>query len=98
MRRKGEQPVAKRLVQITPTSAVVMSITEGDHRFDAWVAEASTPWSKLARLTGIPGTRFSAIRSGDKISRAEIDALAQAWSVSSENLINTIPDHDLVVA
>lgn len=98
MRRKGEQPVAKRLVQITPTSPVVISIAEGDHWFDAWVAEACTPWSKLARLSGIPGPRFSAIRGGDKISRAEIDALARAWSVSSEDLIRTIPDRDLVVA
>jgi len=98
MRRKGEQPVAKRLTQITPTSPVVISIAEGDHWFDAWVAEACTPWGRLARLTGIPGPRFTAIRAGDKISRAEIDALARAWSVSSADLIGTLPDPSIVVA
>lgn len=98
MRRKGEQPVAKRLVRITETSPVVIAIAEGDHWFDAWVAEACTPWGKLARLTGIPGPRFTAIRRGDKISRAEVDALARAWSVSSEDLISTLPDRDLVIA
>jgi hypothetical protein len=96
-RRKGERPVPKRLVVLTPGSPVRRSIAEGDHWFDAWVAEASTPWSRLSRDTGIPVRRFVAISGGDHLSRAELDALARAWSVSSGDLLSTLPDRALVV-
>jgi hypothetical protein len=96
-RRKGERPVPKRLVVLTPDSPVRRSIAEGDHWFDAWVAEASTPWARLARDTGIPMRRFVAIRDGDRMSRTELDALARAWSVSSGDLLSTLPDRSLVV-
>jgi hypothetical protein len=97
MRRKGERRVPTRLVEITPASPVVRSIAEGDHWFNAWVAEACTPWARLARMTGIPSSRFYAFMAGDRISRAEIDALARAWSVSGADLISTLPDPSLVV-
>lgn len=97
MRRKGERPVPKRLVVITATSPVVLSIADGDHWFNAWVSQACTPWAALARTTGIPATRFAAIKNGDKVSRAEVDALARAWSVSTADLISTIPDPTIVI-
>jgi hypothetical protein len=95
-RRKGERPVTKQLVVLTPGSPVRRSIAEGDHWSDAWVAEASTPWVRLVRDT-VPTRRFMAIRGGDRMSRAELDALARAWSVSSGDLISTLPDRSLVV-
>lgn len=55
------------------------------------------PWPRLAQVSGIPVNRFGAILAGDRISRAEIDALARAWSVSSADLIGTLPDPDLVI-
>lgn len=97
MRRKGERPVAQRLIDLSPASPVVMSIAEGDNWFDAWVSEQCTPWSKLARLAGVSVGRLRAIREGDHISRAEVDALARAWNVSAADLITTLPDAALVV-
>jgi len=97
MRRKGERPVPKRLVVLTPDSPVRRSIAEGDHWFDAWVAGASTPWARLARDTGVPIRRFIAISGGDHLSRTELDALARAWSVSSTDLISTHSDLSLLV-
>lgn len=97
MRRKGERPLPTRLVQITATSPVVIAIAEGTNWFDAWTSEACTPWGRLARTTGIPASRFFALKSGDRISRSEIDALARAWSVSSADLISTLPDPAFVV-
>jgi len=97
MRRKGERPLPTRLLQITPASPVVIAIAEGTNWMDAWTSEACTPWGRLARNTGIPVNRFTAIKDGDRISRAEIDALARAWSVTSADLISTLPDPTLVV-
>lgn len=97
MRRKGERPLPTRLVRITAASPVVIAIAEGTNWFDAWTSEACTPWARLARTTGIPATRFTALKNGDRISRSEIDALARAWSVSSADLIGTLPNPALVV-
>jgi len=97
MRRKGERPVPKRLAVLAPDSPVRRLMAEGDHWFDAWVAEASTPWARLARDTGIPIRRFIAISGGGHLSRTELEALARAWSVSSTDLISTLPDLSLVV-
>lgn len=97
MRRKGERPLPTRFVTITPTSPVVISIADGDHWFNAWVSQACTTWGQLARATGMPINRFSAIKDGDRLSRAEVDALARAWSVSSADLISTMPNPSLVV-
>ena len=96
-RRKGERPIPRRLMTLTPDSPVLRNIADGDHWFYAWLSEACTPFAPLSRLTGIPTRRLSAINAGDRVSRAEIDALACAWSVSSADLISTLPDPALVV-
>jgi len=46
----------------------------------------ATPYVRLAKITGIPVPRLMAINHGDALSRAELDALARAWSVSSVDL------------
>lgn len=97
MRRKGERPVPRRLLDITPSSPVVRMIADGDHWFAAWAIQQATPLARLARTTGIPAPRLHTIQHGDHVSRAEVDALARAWSVSAEGLIGTLPDRALVV-
>lgn len=97
MRRKGERPVPQRLIDITPSSPVMRMIATGDHWFTAWLCQQSTPLTRLARTTGLSVARLLAIQQGDRVSRAEIDALARAWSVSAEGLIGTLPDRALVI-
>lgn len=97
MRRKGERPVARPLLDITPSSPVMRMIADGDHWFTAWTMQQATPLAQLARTTGIPAARLHTIQQGDRVSRAEIDALARAWSASAEGLIGTLPDRALVV-
>ena len=97
MRRKGERPVPKRLLHITPSSPVMRMIATGDSWFNAWTFQQSTPLARLARTTGLDVARLHAIQRGDRISRAEIDALARAWCVSAEGRIGTLPDRALVI-
>ncbi len=97
MRRKGERPVPRRLLDVTPSSPVMRMIAEGDHWFNAWMFQQATALARLARTTGIAVARLHAMQQGDRVSRAEIDALARAWSVSAEGLIRTLPDRSLVI-
>ena len=70
---------------------VAHMIATGSYWVSAWLAQKSTPLAALARTTGIPIARLSTISTkGTEVSRAEIDALARAWSVSSEDLIRSI--------
>lgn len=97
-RRKGEQPVRKPLAELSAGHPVVRMVANGDHWFEAWVRQECTPYARLQQLTGIPTTRLATLsRQGERVSRAEIDALARAWCVSSEGLISTLPDRSLVV-
>lgn len=97
MRRKGERPILRRLLDITPSSPVMRMIASGDHWFAAWMMQQVTPLAELARTTGLAAARLHAIDQGDCVSRAEIDALARAWSVSAEGLIGTLPNRSLVI-
>lgn len=97
MRRKGEKPVLKTLLEITPSSPVMRTIASGDPWFKAWSFQQCTPMARLVRTTGLTAGRLAAIEQGDRISRAEIDVLARAWSVSAEGLIGTLPDRALVI-
>lgn len=97
MRRKGKKPVTRTQLAITPSSPVMRVIADGDTWFNAWTFQQCTPLARLARTTGLPMGRLCAIEQGDRISRAEIDALARAWCVSAEGLIGTLPDRSLVI-
>lgn len=90
MRRKGERPIPITLDVWNDENPVAHMIRTGSRWFDAWVMQKATPYVRLSKLTGIPANRLMAISSGDDISRAEVDALACAWSVSSNDLIASI--------
>ena len=96
-RRKGERPLARPLETWSPQHPVAHTIATGSGWFDAWIMQQSTPLVRLARQTGISAARLMTIQSGDRISRAEIDALARAWRVSAGDLIASMPDPALVV-
>lgn len=91
-RRKGERPIERPLDRFTPDHPVARTISQGDHWFYAWLAQKSTPLVRLARITGIPAERFFPIQRGGDVSRAELDALARAWSVSTQDLIRSMAE------
>ena len=89
-RRKGEQPVPRQLQRWSDDHPVARCIRDGDGWFQAWLNQMATPYVRLGKITGIPVTRLMAIDCGDDISKAELDALARAWSVSSGDLKTSI--------
>lgn len=90
MRRKGERPPPKMLNRWDDDGCLAESIATGTHWLDAWLMQMNTPYTRLTKATGMPEQRFMAITRGDAVSRAEIDALARAWSVSAGDLIRSI--------
>lgn len=97
MRRKGEQKLPKMLERWDPGGHIAQSIETGTHWLDAWLMQNGTPYVRLSALTGIPIQRFPAITRGDAVSRAEIDALARAWSISAGDLIASIGGRSEIV-
>lgn len=90
MRRKGEKPVLKYLDQWHSKHPVAHMIETGSHWFGAWVFQKNTPIFRLSKASGLRPERISAISAGDDISRAELDALARAWSISAGDLEKSI--------
>lgn len=97
MRRKGERPIPKLLDVWSDQHPVAHAIRTGSYWFHAWSGQKSTPLATLSRKTGMAQARISAISQGDRISRAELDALAIAWNVSAGDLIASMPDAAMVV-
>lgn len=97
MRRKGERPIPISLDHWHRKHPVARTIATGSHWFEAWLMQNNTPLIRLEVLTGIPKRRFIAIQLGDDVSRAEIDALARAWSISSNDLIASIDGRSKVI-
>ena len=97
MRRKGEGLIAKKLEQWDPDGHIAQSIATGTHWLDAWIMQNGTPYVRLTALSGIPTQHFAAITRGDAVSRAEIDALAGAWSMSAGDLIASIGGRSEIV-
>ena len=96
-RRKGEQPIPKLLDTWSDSHPVANMIRTGSHWFAAWQMQKLTPNVRLARQTGIAPARLSAISAGDRVSRAELDALARAWNVSAGDLEASMGDKGVVV-
>ncbi|WP_375194870.1 hypothetical protein [Sphingobium sp.] len=96
-RRKGEQPIPKILDTFSSDHPVAHAIRTGSNWFGAWQRQKCIPYVKLSRLTGIPSQRFAAIEYGDRVSGAELEALARAWSVSAADLRASIPSPDIVI-
>lgn len=91
MRRKGERPLPVYLDTWSETHPVARAIATGSWWFDAWVAQKTTPHHALSRLTGIPQRRLDTIARKDRVSLAELDALARAWSISAADLRASVP-------
>jgi len=96
-RRKGERPIPRLLDSWSESHPVANMIRTGSHWFAAWQMQKCTPTAKLVRQTGIAAARLTAISYGDRVSRAELDALARAWNVSAGDLEASMPDKGLVV-
>lgn len=97
MRRKGEQPPIRFLDAWSDVHPVARTIATGNDWFYAWLSQKCTPFPLLARRSGLDPARIRAISAGDRVSRAEIDALARAWSVSAGDLIASMPDKNRLV-
>jgi hypothetical protein len=97
MRHKGQHPIPMTLDQWSNRHPVASDIRDGTHWLHAWLAQKTTPYARLSKLTGIPSQRFDAIRQGDVVSRAEIDALARAWGVSANDLIKSIDGRSTII-
>ncbi len=96
-RRKGERPLERRLDRWSSEHPAARMIASGDSWFNAWVAQKATPLRRLSRQTGIGVGRLMTIGQGGHVSRAEIDALARAWTISAADLIASMPDPTIVV-
>lgn len=91
MARKGFPPIPIKLDRWHERHPpLARAIRTGDNWFYAWLSQNVTPLHRLEALTGIPQSRFEAIGRGDRVSRAEIDAPACAWSISTNDLIASI--------
>lgn len=97
MRRKGERPIPQRLDTWSSQHPVAHAIATGSRWFDSWLCQKATPIEKLARKTGMSRARLLAIAMGDRLSRAEADALSIAWAISTNDLIASMPDPAMVI-
>lgn len=97
MTHKGQKPVLVKLDRWTPSHPVADAIATGSYWFAAWMEQKATPLGVLAKQTGIAVPRLLAIDAGDRVSRAELDALARAWSISAGDLIASLGDATTVV-
>lgn len=92
MRRKGERPCVRSWPPYGPGHPVAGAISRGDRWFYAWVMQASTPYPKLSKLSGIPVERLERLHRGDPPSVDEIAALARAWLVTPQDVAASILD------
>lgn len=97
VRRKGEKPVPRYVRDWSPDLAVAGSMRRGDRWFFAWMAQETTPYSKLSKRTRIPVERLAQIERGATLTRVELEALAKAWWITPEGLMASMPDPSIVV-
>lgn len=98
MTHKGQKPVLVKLDRWTPSHPVANAIATGSYWFAAWMEQKATPLGMLSKQTAISAPGLLAIDAGDRVSRAELDALAWAWSASTGDLIASIGDATTIVA
>jgi hypothetical protein len=95
-RRKGERPVPKQVVEWTFSHPVAQAMRRGSKWFGAWIAEKTTPYQWLAKRTGLSIDRIREIDQGAGITRAELEALAEAWWITPAGLLASMPDPTIV--
>ena len=91
MKHKGAKALPVYLDTWSDTHPVARTIAAGTRWFDAWLMQRTTPIPRLATITGIPKARLDTIAQGDRVSLAELDALARAWSISAGDLRASVP-------
>jgi hypothetical protein len=96
--RKGEQPVAKQVVDWSSDHPVARCMTRGSEWFSAWIGQMATPYDWLAKKTRIPVARLQEIDRGSTITRAEVEALAKAWWITPDGLIASLPAPTRIVS
>jgi hypothetical protein len=96
MRRKGEKKVGKHWPPYDDKHPIAHRIRTGDNWFYAWMAETA-PLVILEKRSGIPFGRLLGIDLYDKVTRAEVDALARAWGAPLEDVLASIPDPQMVI-
>lgn len=92
MRRKGEKAYVRRWGPYGPGHPVAEAISRGDKWFYAWLAQASTPYYKLTRLSGIGVARLEQLNHNSPPNEEEIAALARAWQVTPEDVTASMLD------
>jgi hypothetical protein len=97
MRRKGERKLTRTWPEWGPKHPVARDVSTGGHWLDAWTAQASTPWEKLSRTSGLSIERIRAISQGDRLTRSELDGLAAAWKVDPAQVEASLGDPLLLV-
>jgi hypothetical protein len=96
-RRKGEKPVPKQAVGWSEDHPVAGCMRCGSKWFDAWIGQMTTPYTRLANATKLSVDRIREIDAGSTITRAELEALAKAWWITPEGLLESMPDRERVV-
>jgi hypothetical protein len=74
-----------------PLPAVAQAIAGGEPWLLAWALQSVTPYRLLSRKSGIPDNRLDELFRGAPVSRAELDALAEAWKVEIDQVVLTLP-------
>lgn len=92
MRRKGEKPVTPQRGPWSKDHPVADAIASGDPWFGAWAVQCCTPLAVLSKRTRIPLDRLYEIDRGEKVSTEELSALAEAWRVSPEDVLASMPE------
>lgn len=93
MRRKGEKPVIPKHGPWSEDHPVADAIASGDPWFRAWAVQCCTPLAVLSKRTHIPLGRLYEIDRGGRVSTEELSALAEAWRVSPEDVLASMPEN-----
>lgn len=97
-KHKGEQPVDQGLFY-RPYGAdhpVAHMIRTGSGWFEAWQVQSNLDETRLSRRISMAPARIRQLRHGAPVKRAEVDALAQAYGVTADDIIASLPTPDLL--
>ncbi|WP_454882623.1 hypothetical protein [Sphingomonas oryzagri] len=85
------------MVRDSPIETVERAMRTGDRWFDAWQMQEATPTPRLAKRTRLSEMRLRAIADGATFTRWELELLAQAWWITPDALLASMPDPERVV-
>lgn len=99
MRRKGERKLPHDFLYqpYGPGHPVEHAIATGSQWFSAWCFQYSLPFARLQKATGIEPGRASMLSHGAPVTRAEVEALADACGSQPSDIIASLPDPSLLI-